>query len=58
RRTITNYDTTIDMVDLWSNAIYYTLFPLDKIFDDIIQTMLSIENDYELVEQVMMHLIL
>ncbi len=31
---------------------------LDKIFDDIIQTMLSIENDYELVEQVMMHLIL
>ena len=58
RRSIENYDTTIDMVKLWSNVIYYTWFPLEEIFDDVTQNILAVNNDYELVERVMMHLIL
>jgi hypothetical protein len=34
------------------------MFPLEETFDDIIQTVLAIDNDYQLVERVMMHLIL
>lgn len=58
RRTLANYDTTIDMVELWSNAVYNTEYPLDAIFDDIIYTTLSVDKDYELIEKIMMHLIL
>lgn len=57
RRSIENYDTTIDMVSLWSDVIYHTVFPLDVIFDDIIQIMLSTQKDYEILERVMTHLL-
>jgi len=58
RRTLENYDTSIDMVWLWSDVIYYTPYKLKAIFDDIIHVLLNSHNDYDIVENVMMHLIL
>ncbi len=52
RRSIENFDTTIDMVLLWSDVIYFSLFTLDNIFDDIINTVLNNDKDYEISEKV------
>jgi hypothetical protein len=57
RRTLENYDTTIDMVSLWSDVIYHTLLSLDVIFDDIIHVMLTTNKDYEIIEKAIMHLL-
>jgi len=57
RRSIENYDTTIDMITLWSEAVYSTWFPLDEIFDDIIQVHLNVNKDYEISQRVIVHLL-
>ena len=48
----------IDTVFMWTDVIYHTWYPLDSIFDDIIETVLSVEKDYEIAEKAVMHLIL
>lgn len=58
RRTLENYDTSIDMVWLWSDIIYNTEYKLEVIFDDIIHVILNSHKDYDIAEKVMMHLIL
>lgn len=52
RRSIENYDTTIDMVYLWTDIVYNSKLTLRKIFDDIIQVLLNSEKEYQIAQNV------
>lgn len=52
RRSIENYDTTIDMVHLWTDIVYNSDYTLRKIFDDIIHVVMNVEKDYQIAQRV------
>lgn len=57
RRSIENYDTFIDMVYMWSEKNYSSLFSLSEILDEIIKVYNITENSNQIADKVLLHLV-